>query len=255
MCHNTNVASIRLIFKEYSVKNYFKWILIRVNLEMNEEQIKKTISLNMISIMRKDSLTESGISEATGISQAAINRIKNGNVCASIYQIYLIAEALKVEIDDLIGKKDDNTGDGEKKYLPVFSSADAMNDKSEIKGFAENQDLNQNTDMFGLRVDKSFASNLLTQGSVVIIQKQFSLKPGDTVLFISDSAYQIGIFRDNCITSMDNLFSKTPLDQINLIGQVVKIQKEYVKSKSLVEKLVEAAGEKELIRIFKTITN
>lgn len=218
---------------------------------MNEEQIKKSISSNMMAIMKNDSLTESDISNATGISQAAINRIKNGNVCASIYQIFLIAKALRVDINELIGNKSE--GNQNKDYVPVFDANKSLDDQPEIKGLTEDPVPGQCEERIGLVVDKSFTSNLLSQGSVVIIQKQYDLKNGDTVLFKKNNGYRIGIFRDNSIASMDNLFSKIPINQISLVGQVVKIQKEYVKSKSMLQKLMEAKGEQRFYKAFQKI--
>jgi len=67
-----------------------------------DDDLKATFSKNVRNMMVQKGLSERDLCLTTGISQAAMNRIKKGAVCPNLFHANLISTALEVRIDDLL---------------------------------------------------------------------------------------------------------------------------------------------------------
>ncbi|HAU0985608.1 TPA: helix-turn-helix transcriptional regulator, partial [Legionella pneumophila] len=88
---------------------------------ISEEQLKHRFSLNMRQLMATRAVSENELSKTTEISQSAINRIKNGQVCPSLYQAIAIAEALGNKLEDFINISAEDIK--ESNYIAVISTS------------------------------------------------------------------------------------------------------------------------------------
>ena len=212
---------------------------------MGESEIKEIFSRTLIALMKKNSMTEKKICEVTGISQAAINRIKNGHVCPNIHQAYLISKIFGLTIDDL-------TNDKRKKrsnYLPVLDLKNS-NTKNIFGCIEINESEYSSEDTFAIYIDKEFKSTLLPEGSIVVIERCKNFNNGDTVLFKSDNLYKAGVIRNNSIFMIDDLKINYSFENTIIIGKVLKIQREFVKSKDVISQMKNSINKRLLDNIF-----
>ena len=173
---------------------------------ISEEQLKYRFSFNMRRLMSSKSISENELSKITEISQSAINRIKNGQVCPSLYQSSLIADALGSKIEDFIVVVPDKNIEVDSNYIPVLNANNLLeNEQTNILGFIENNmDWKKNT--IGLKVDRTFDCKILNNDSIVMssIDESPSYNDGDTILFLFKKKYMIGTIHQGFVKPIDN---------------------------------------------------
>ncbi|HEN5634017.1 TPA: helix-turn-helix transcriptional regulator, partial [Legionella pneumophila] len=175
---------------------------------ISEEQLKHRFSSNMRQLMATRAVSENELSKTTEISQSAINRIKNGQVCPSLYQAIAIAEALGNKLEDFIDISAENIK--ESNYIAVISTSNLTEpDQTKVLGFIENDnDWKKNT--VGFKVDRNFDCKILNNESIIIasIESLSTYQDGDIVLFLFNKKYMIGTMHQGFIKPIDNLLLK-----------------------------------------------
>jgi transcriptional regulator with XRE-family HTH domain len=208
---------------------------------LSEEQLKHRFSSNIRHLMANKSISESELSKITSISQSAINRIKNGQVCPSLYQSYLIADALGVKIEDFILEDKDKNIDIINNYIPILNVNNFIENKQiDILGFVEkNMEWKKNT--IGFKVDKTFNCNLLNNNSIVmsLIDDTLHYIDGDTILFMFKNKYMIGTIHHGFIKPIDNLLMTIDIKKSSILGKVISIETKYIKEKNTVSSILE----------------
>ncbi|HAT1712467.1 TPA: helix-turn-helix domain-containing protein [Legionella pneumophila] len=206
---------------------------------ISEEQLKHRFSLNMRQLMATRAVSENELSKTTEISQSAINRIKNGQVCPSLYQAIAIAEALGNKLEDFIDISAEDIK--ESNYIAVISTSNLTEpDQTKVLGFIENDnDWKKNT--VGFKVDRNFDCKILNNESIVIasIDSLSTYQDGDTVLFLFNKKYMIGTMHQGFIKPIDNLLLKIDLKNASMVGKVMNIETKYIKDKNTVVSILE----------------
>jgi len=223
---------------------------------ISEEQLKYKFSLNMRRLMADKAISENELSKITEISQSAINRIKNGQVCPSLYQATIIANALKNKIQDFIVDILDENIEVDSDYIPVISTNNLLgNEKTKILGFVENN-MNFKTNILGFKVDKNFDCKILNNDSIVMssIDDNLAYQDGDTILFLFNKKYMIGTIHQGSIKPIDNLVIKIDLKNSSIVGRVISIETKYIKDKHAVLSILEKFNVNNLSNIVSSIT-
>ncbi len=223
---------------------------------ISEEQLKHRFSLNMRRLMAGKSISENELSKITEISQSAINRIKNGQVCPSLYQATIIANALENKIEDFVVDILDENLEVDSNYIPVISTNNLLgNEQTKILGFVENN-MNWKTNTLGFKVDKTFDCKILNNDSIVIssIDDNLSYIDGDTILFLFNKKYMIGTIHQGSIKPIDNLVMKIDLKNSSIVGRVISIETKYIKDKHTVLSILEKFNVNSLSNIVSSIT-
>ncbi|CZI17292.1 helix-turn-helix transcriptional regulator [Legionella pneumophila serogroup 1] len=206
---------------------------------ISEEQLKHRFSLNMRQLMATRAVSENELSKTTEISQSAINRIKNGQVCPSLYQAIAIAEALGNKLEDFINISAEDIK--ESNYIAVISTSNLTEpDQTKVLGFIENNnDWKKNT--VGFKVDRNFDCKILNNESIVIasIDSLSTYQDGDTVLFLFNKKYMIGTMHQGFIKPIDNLLLKIDVKNASMVGKVMNIETKYIKDKNTVVSILE----------------
>ncbi|HAT2000686.1 helix-turn-helix domain-containing protein [Legionella pneumophila] len=206
---------------------------------ISEEQLKHRFSLNMRQLMATRAVSENELSKTTEISQSAINRIKNGQVCPSLYQAIAIAEALGNKLEDFINISAEDIK--ESNYIAVISTSNLTEpDQTKVLGFIENDnDWKKNT--VGFKVDRNFDCKILNNESIVIasIDSLSTYQDGDTVLFLFNKKYMIGTMHQGFIKPIDNLLLKIDVKNASMVGKVMNIETKYIKDKNTVVSILE----------------
>ncbi|MFO2971150.1 helix-turn-helix transcriptional regulator [Legionella pneumophila serogroup 10] len=206
---------------------------------ISEEQLKHRFSSNMRQLMATRAVSENELSKTTEISQSAINRIKNGQVCPSLYQAIAIAEALGNKLEDFIDISAENIK--ESNYIAVISTSNLTEpDQTKVLGFIENDnDWKKNT--VGFKVDRNFDCKILNNESIVIssIDSLSTYQDGDTVLFLFNKKYMIGTMHQGFIKPIDNLLLKIDVKNASMVGKVMNIETKYIKDKNTVVSILE----------------
>ena len=206
---------------------------------ISEEQLKHRFSSNMRQLMATRAVSENELSKTTEISQSAINRIKNGQVCPSLYQAIAIAEALGNKLEDFIDISAENIK--ESNYIAVISTSNLTEpDQTKVLGFIENDhDWKKNT--VGFKVDRNFDCKILNNESIVIasIDSLSTYQDGDTVLFLFNKKYMIGTMHQGFIKPIDNLLLKLDVKNASMVGKVINIETKYIKDKNTVVSILE----------------
>ncbi|HHX3463950.1 TPA: helix-turn-helix domain-containing protein [Legionella pneumophila] len=206
---------------------------------ISEEQLKHRFSSNMRQLMATRAVSENELSKTTEISQSAINRIKNGQVCPSLYQAIAIAEALGNKLEDFIDISAENIK--ESNYIAVISTSNLTEpDQTKVLGFIENDnDWKKNT--VGFKVDRNFDCKILNNESIVIasIDSLSTYQDGDTVLFLFNKKYMIGTMHQGFIKPIDNLLLKIDIKNASMVGKVMNIETKYIKDKNTVVSILE----------------
>ncbi|HAT1987782.1 TPA: helix-turn-helix domain-containing protein [Legionella pneumophila] len=206
---------------------------------ISEEQLKHRFSSNMRQLMATRAVSENELSKTTEISQSAINRIKNGQVCPSLYQAIAIAEALGNKLEDFIDISAEDIK--ESNYIAVISTSNLTEpDQTKVLGFIENDnDWKKNT--VGFKVDRNFDCKILNNESIVIasIDSLSTYQDGDTVLFLFNKKYMIGTMHQGFIKPIDNLLLKIDVKNASMVGKVMNIETKYIKDKNTVVSILE----------------
>ncbi len=206
---------------------------------ISEEQLKHRFSSNMRQSMATRAVSENELSKTTEISQSAINRIKNGQVCPSLYQAIAIAEALGNKLEDFIDISVEDIK--ESNYIAVISTSNLTEpDQTKVLGFIENDnDWKKNT--VGFKVDRNFDCKILNNESIVIasIDSLSTYQDGDTVLFLFNKKYMIGTMHQGFIKPIDNLLLKIDVKNASMVGKVMNIETKYIKDKNTVVSILE----------------
>jgi transcriptional regulator with XRE-family HTH domain len=205
---------------------------------ISEEQLKQRFSSNMRQLMAARVVSENELSTITEISQSAINRIKNGQVCPSLHQAIAIAEALGNKIENFIDILEEDS----KKcnYIAVISTSNLTEtEQTKILGFIENDnDWKKNT--IGFKVDRNFDCKILNNESIVIASIDGSTyQDGDTVLFLFNKKYMVGTMHQGFIKPIDNLLLKIDIKNASMVGKVTSIETKYIKDKNTVVSILE----------------
>ena len=195
---------------------------------ISEELIKFVLSVNLRKVMTERKVTELMLANETEISQSAINRIKNGQVCPSLHQALLIASALNTTIDELIsGTLDEQSNTSS--YIPILNSTDLINKgEKNIIGYCTNDAPNTEA-IIAFKCDDSFSSNALNENSVIIIRVSKKQISKGSILFTSNKKYMIGNLQDKIVRSLDNLQQTFSTEHIHVIGQILKIETAFIK--------------------------
>ena len=207
----------------------------------SEEHLKDVFSKNLKYLMIQNCISETELSSMTEISQSAINRIKNGQVCPSLYQSMLIASALNKKIEDLINDLSTDSLEGKDTYAPIINTSNILNNrKPAIIGFVENS-VGKDENVIGFKVDDTFNCKILNKESVVVtkITNDNNCNNGDTILFVFKNKYMIGTVHLGFIKPIDNLLSKLELKDVSIIGNVLSIKTKYIKDKNAVHSIIE----------------
>jgi len=73
----------------------------------NEEAFSsflKIIGSNVQRFRLTEGFTQNFLAEKSGVSRSSIANLENGRAAVSLYSMFLIAKALRIEISDLISK-------------------------------------------------------------------------------------------------------------------------------------------------------
>ena len=68
--------------------------------ELTEEECKKEFGIRLLNIMRRNCVTQSELSERTGISQPRLSNYISGKVAPTLYSLDKIAKALHCSVDE-----------------------------------------------------------------------------------------------------------------------------------------------------------
>jgi DNA-binding Xre family transcriptional regulator len=211
---------------------------------IDEELLKRIISTNLKSLMGEKCVSEISIGDETGISQSAVNRIKNGLVCPTLFQTIKIADFFKITIEQLmtIPNQDAFT----EKYIPVIDSNDFIKKgETNIQGFYPASEPVANS--VGFKFGSSFSCSVLNKETIVLVRKLAKHIPnGSTLLFIDKEKYKIGNYQNGYVKPIDDLLNSIEINKIRIVGAVVKIETTYIKEKSLINKIKESIGTKKL---------
>lgn len=206
---------------------------------ISEDHLKRTFSSNMRHRMGQKSISENELGKITDISQSAINRIKNGQVCPSLYQAMIIADALGCSIKDLTSDSFNDSLVKEHDYLPVIQANSLLDrDETKVLGFVENDnDWQSNT--VGFKVDQTFNCKILNNDSIVMSSiDDEHINDGDTILFCLHRKYMIGTMQNKFLKPIDNLSMTIDVDKVNIIGKVVSIETKYIKDKMTINAIL-----------------
>lgn len=207
----------------------------------NETELKNLFSENLKKLMEMKSISEILLSEKTGISQSAINRLKNGAVSPSFYQAMKLAEFFNLDVNELL-KKEKKIVTNEK-FIPVISAHDFLNEKKTVQGFIAADEAI--IDTVGFKTDQSFSCNFLKKDTIVIVKKienKNKVNDTTTVLFVDGNTYKIGTVSDKKVRPIDDLMKLYDINKIQLIGTVIRMDTNYIREKSLVEKIMGNIG-------------
>lgn len=206
---------------------------------ISENCLKRSFSSNMRNRMAQKSISEKELRQITDISQSAINRIKNGQVCPSLYQAMIIAEALGCSVEDLTDDSFNNNLVKDHDYVPVIHTKflSGINEKK-VLGFIE-KDSDWESNVIGFKVDHTFNCKILNNDSIVMSSiDNKHINDGDTVLFCFHSKYMIGTIQNRFLKPIDNLSMMVGLDEANVVGKVISIETKYIKDKTTVNEIL-----------------
>lgn len=223
---------------------------------ISEEQLKRRFSLNMRRLMANHAISETELSKITEISQSAINRIKNGQVCPSLYQATVIAKALNDEIEGLVVEVNEEEKVDESNYIPIISTNNLLpNHETKILGFIENN-VTWKTNTLGFKVDSTFDCKILSTESIVMssVEDNSNYLDGDTILFLLKKKYMIGTINQGFIKPIDNLLIKIEMKNASIIGKVLSIETKYIKDKNTISAILEKFNVTKLSSIVNSIT-
>lgn len=217
----------------------------------DEEGLKKLFSAALKKFMSDGGISESTISQETGISQSAVNRIKNGAVSPTLFQAIKIADFFKLSVDKFLLKANGNDNN-DNKYIPIINSDDILNKGTKnIQGFFPSNDEMQNS--IGFKYGKSFSCGLVNKDTVVIVRKVSKYIPNGTMLlFIENKKYKIGNYSNGKIKPIDNLLNSFNPENVKIVGSIIKIETNYIEEKTLVEKIIDSIGRKKLFQIIES---
>lgn len=68
--------------------------------ELTEEECKKEFGIRLLNIMRRNGVTQSELSERTGLSQPRLSNYITGKVAPTLYTLDKIAKALHCSVDE-----------------------------------------------------------------------------------------------------------------------------------------------------------
>lgn len=206
---------------------------------ISEDYLKHTFSSNMRHRMAQKSISENELRQITDISQSAINRIKNGQVCPSLYQAMIIAEALGCSVKDLTNDSFSDSLVKEHDYLPVIPTNSLLDsDETKVLGFIKN-DNEWESNVVGLKVDQTFNCKILNNDSIVMSSiGDEHINNGDTILFCFHRKYMIGTMQNKFLKPIDNLAMAIDIDKVNIVGKVVSIETKYIKDKTTVNAIL-----------------
>ena len=206
--------------------------------------------------MATKAIGENELSKITEISQSAINRIKNGQTCPSLYQATIISNALGHKIEDFVVDTQEATLEVDSNYIPVISTNNLLKtEQTKVLGFIENN-MNWKTNTLGFKVDKTFDCKILNDESIVMssIEDNQSYHDGDTILFLFKKKYMIGTIHQGSIKPIDNLLMKIDLEHSSIVGRVVSIETKYIKDKNAVASILEKFNINSISNIVSSIT-
>jgi len=202
---------------------------------LSEDYLKRTFSSNMRHRMAQKSVSENELRKITDISQSAINRIKNGQVCPSLYQAMIIAEALECSVKDLTSDSFNDSLVKEHNYVPVIHTNSLLeSDEAKVLGFVES-DNDRESNIVGFKVDQTFNCKILNNDSIVMSSiDDEHINDGDTILFCLHRKYMIGTMQNRFLKPIDNLSMTVDVNKVNIIGKVVSIETKYIKDKTAI---------------------
>jgi transcriptional regulator with XRE-family HTH domain len=219
-----------------------------VHVMIDDKKLKTIISEKLRNLMEKRGESEISISHGTGISQSAVNRIKNGLVCPSLFQTIKITDYFNITLQEFINENKIANKENDEKYIPVINSSDLIkNGEKNIEGFAI-LDNTTYVNVIGFKFDNSFSCKLLNKDAIIIARSITinSVTNGNTLLFIDKDNYKIGNYINGVIKPIDNFAQSFDIKQIRIIGMVVKIENKYIRNKSIIQKIIDKMGEKKL---------
>lgn len=221
-------------------------------ISQDEEGLKKAFSNALKSLMSEGGVSESTLSQETGISQSAVNRIKNGVVSPTLFQAIKIADFFKLSIDKLLVKANPDDENDDNKYIPIINSDDILaKGNKNIQGFFQSNDEMRNS--IGLKYGKSFSCGLLNKDTVFIVRKINKFIPhGTTLLFLDNKKFKIGNYSNGKVKPIDNLLTSFDINKINIIGTIIKMETNYIKEKSTIEKIIDSIGHNKLNQIIES---
>ena len=188
--------------------------------------------------MAKKFMSELDVKKTTGISRAAVNRIRNGLVCPSLYQAVIIANALDCSVNDLVTESFEDNLIKENDYTAVIFIKDLLNSEQKVLGFIENHN-KWKVNAVGFKVDQTFNCKILNTDNVVVCSIENELiDDGDTVLFCFNKKHMIGTIQNKFIKSLDNLSMIIDVNEVNIIGKVISIEAKYIKDKETVNTML-----------------
>src|SRR5665648_1206358 len=120
---------------------------------------------NLKYLIMKRGIGEMGLSEKTNISQAAINRIKNGAVCPTIYQSLRLADHFMIDVNDFLKLRENKDLKKDKdKYIPVIAALPLLKNGTKlIAGFYLAP---KSMDAIAIKTDSAFACAGLTKDAI-----------------------------------------------------------------------------------------
>ena len=69
---------------------------------MKKEQLQKQIGQSIISLRKKKGWSQSDLARACNKDRQALEKLENGKVNPTLYTLYEVAQALEVELAELI---------------------------------------------------------------------------------------------------------------------------------------------------------
>ena len=204
---------------------------------------------NISTLLRMHGITENELAKALNIPYNTVRRLTTGSTTdPRISTLNIIANYFNVGLDELI-ETNNQTSPG-LNWLPVFDASKSLTGKMDIKGFAEKNDKTHHEDAIGLTVDQSFSCKTLNIGSIVIITKKHTAKNGSAVLYKQNNMHKIAIWSNNKVAPLDDILTSSSIDQVTILGVLLKIETEFKTAESFIKKKIEVIGKVNLLDLF-----
>ncbi|HLX54979.1 MAG TPA: helix-turn-helix transcriptional regulator [Aquella sp.] len=139
--------------------------------------IDNVVSNNLLDLMKKKKVTISELSDATGIAEITINKLRNGhNVNPTLSTLMQLSNYFGITVNELLGNNS-NT-------LAIISE-----DGTEISQNMQINELNCNAD-FAIKINHNNYSRF-PKDTILFIRNQTKLRNGDYIVVKSNSNYII----------------------------------------------------------------
>lgn len=72
---------------------------------MKKNELKKKIGLRIIQLREKKGWSQADLARACGKDRQAVEKLENGKVNPTLYSLYEVAEALELDLQEIVSLK------------------------------------------------------------------------------------------------------------------------------------------------------